>query len=52
MKVVILAGGLGACLSEQTMTRLKPLVEDRGHRSIWHIMKHYAPISSRPPFDC
>ena len=42
MKVVILAGGVGSRLSEETETRPKPMVEI-GHRPIlWHIMKHYA----------
>ncbi len=42
MKVVILAGGLGTRLSEETELRPKPMVEI-GHRPIlWHIMKHYA----------
>jgi glucose-1-phosphate cytidylyltransferase len=42
MKVVILAGGLGTRLSEETETRPKPMVEIGGHPIIWHIMKHYA----------
>lgn len=42
MKVVILAGGMGTRLSEETEIRPKPLVEI-GHRPIiWHIMKIYA----------
>src|SRR3954451_3128398 len=42
MKVVILAGGLGTRLSEETEVRPKPMVEI-GHRPVlWHIMKHYA----------
>lgn len=42
MKVVILAGGMGTRLSEETEVRPKPLVEI-GHRPIiWHIMKIYA----------
>ncbi len=42
MKVVILAGGLGTRLAEETDVRPKPMVEV-GHRPIlWHIMKHYA----------
>ena len=42
MKVVILAGGVGSRLSEETDVRPKPMVEI-GHRPIlWHIMKHYS----------
>lgn len=42
MKVVILAGGVGSRLSEETDVRPKPMVEV-GHRPIlWHIMKHYS----------
>jgi glucose-1-phosphate cytidylyltransferase len=42
MKVVILAGGFGTRLSEETDARPKPLVEVGGHPLLWHIMKHYA----------
>ncbi len=42
MKVVILGGGLGTRLSEETESRPKPMVEIGGHPIIWHIMKHYA----------
>lgn len=42
MKVVILAGGLGTRLSEETEIRPKPMVEIGGHPIMWHIMKHYA----------
>ncbi len=42
MKVVILAGGMGTRLAEETTTRPKPLVEVGGRPIIWHIMKHYA----------
>lgn len=42
MNVVILAGGVGSRLSEETDVRPKPMVEV-GHRPIlWHIMKHYS----------
>lgn len=41
MKVVILAGGLGTRLAEETDTRPKPMVEVGGHPVLWHIMKHY-----------
>jgi glucose-1-phosphate cytidylyltransferase len=42
MKVVILAGGLGTRLSEETALRPKPMVEIGGQPILWHIMKHYA----------
>ncbi len=42
MKVVILAGGLGTRLSEETEIKPKPMVEIGGRPILWHIMKHYA----------
>ena len=42
MKVVILAGGMGTRLAEETETRPKPMVEVGGYPILWHIMKHYA----------
>lgn len=42
MKVVILAGGLGTRLSEETSLRPKPMVEIGGMPIIWHIMKLYS----------
>lgn len=42
MKVVILAGGLGSRLSEETSLRPKPMVEIGGRPILWHIMKIYA----------
>jgi glucose-1-phosphate cytidylyltransferase len=41
-KVVILAGGMGTRLSEQTEVRPKPMVEIGGRPVLWHIMKGYA----------
>jgi glucose-1-phosphate cytidylyltransferase len=42
MKVVILAGGLGTRLTEETEVKPKPMVEIGGRPILWHIMKHYA----------
>ena len=42
MKAVILAGGLGTRLAEETGTRPKPMVEIGGRPIIWHIMKIYS----------
>ncbi len=42
MKVVILAGGLGTRLSEETSLRPKPMVEIGGMPILWHIMKIYS----------
>ena len=42
MKVVILAGGLGTRIAEETETRPKPMVEIGGKPILWHIMKGYS----------
>ena len=42
MKVVILAGGLGTRLSEETVVKPKPMVEIGGKPILWHIMKIYS----------
>jgi glucose-1-phosphate cytidylyltransferase len=42
MKAVILAGGLGTRISEETNTRPKPMVEVGGKPILWHIMKIYS----------
>lgn len=42
MKVVILAGGRGTRLAEETEIKPKPMVEIGGQPILWHIMKHYA----------
>lgn len=42
MKAVILAGGLGTRLSEETSLKPKPMVEIGGRPMLWHIMKTYA----------
>lgn len=41
MNIVILAGGLGSRLAEETEVKPKPLVEIGGHPILWHIMKGY-----------
>ena len=42
MKAVILAGGLGTRLSEETGSRPKPMVEIGGMPILWHILKMYS----------
>lgn len=42
MRVVLLAGGMGTRLQEETTNRPKPMVEIGGKPILWHIMKHYA----------
>ena len=42
MKVVILAGGKGSRLAEETIIRPKPMVEIGGYPMLWHIMNHYS----------
>ena len=42
MKAVLLAGGLGTRISEETSTRPKPMVEIGGKPILWHIMKTYS----------
>ena len=42
MKVVLLAGGLGTRISEESDVRPKPMIEIGGKPILWHIMKHYS----------
>lgn len=42
MKAVILAGGLGTRISEETDSKPKPMIEIGGKPILWHIMKHYS----------
>jgi glucose-1-phosphate cytidylyltransferase len=42
MKAVILAGGLGTRISEETSTRPKPMIEIGGRPILWHVMKTYS----------
>lgn len=50
MKVVILAGGAGTRLAEQTELRPKPLVEIGGYPILWHILKYFAHYGHREFF--
>jgi glucose-1-phosphate cytidylyltransferase len=42
MKVVILAGGMGTRIAEETHTRPKPMIEIGGRPILWHVMKIYS----------
>jgi len=42
MKTVLLAGGLGTRLSEETAVRPKPMVEIGGRPILWHLMNMYS----------
>jgi glucose-1-phosphate cytidylyltransferase len=42
MKAVILAGGFGTRISEETHLRPKPMIEIGGRPILWHLMKHYS----------
>ncbi|MES2324961.1 MAG: glucose-1-phosphate cytidylyltransferase [Pseudomonadota bacterium] len=42
MKAVILAGGLGSRISEESHLKPKPMIEIGGHPILWHIMKTYS----------
>ena len=42
MKAVILAGGFGLCISEETVIKPKPMIEIGGRPILWHIMKIYS----------
>lgn len=42
MKAVLLAGGLGTRISEETVARPKPMIEIGGRPILWHVMKIYA----------
>lgn len=47
MKVVLLAGGFGSRLSEETEVKPKPMVEIGGRPILWHIMKHFSHYGHR-----
>lgn len=42
MKVVILAGGFGTRISEESIYKPKPMIEIGGKPILWHIMKLYS----------
>ena len=42
MKVVILAGGFGTRISEESYLKSKPMIEIGEMPILWHIMKHYS----------
>ena len=42
MKAVILAGGLGTRIAEESSSRPKPMIEVGGKPILWHIMKMYS----------
>lgn len=42
MKTVILAGGLGTRISEESHLKPKPMIELGGQPILWHIMKYYS----------
>ncbi|GHU96446.1 hypothetical protein FACS1894208_11050 [Clostridia bacterium] len=42
MQAVILAGGLGSRISEESDSKPKPMIEIGGHPILWHIMKTYS----------
>ena len=52
MKAVILAGGLGSRISEETQVRPKPMVEIGGRPLLWHIMKIYSAHGIREFIVC
>ena len=52
MKVVILCGGLGTRLREETEFRPKPMVPVGGRPMLWHIMKYYAHFGHRDFILC
>ena len=50
MRTLILAGGLGSRLAEETEVKPKPMVEIGGRPLLWHIMQHYAHYGVREFF--
>src|SRR5450755_4095168 len=52
MKAVILAGGLGTRISEETQVRPKPMIEIGGKPILWHILKIYSQSDIREFIIC
>lgn len=52
MQVVILAGGLGTRISEESVSRPKPMIEIGGNPILWHIMKIYSHYGLRDFIIC
>ncbi|HLM66652.1 MAG TPA: sugar phosphate nucleotidyltransferase, partial [Longimicrobium sp.] len=52
MKAVILAGGLGTRIAEETSVKPKPMVEIGGMPILWHIMKIYSAHGIRDFIIC
>jgi glucose-1-phosphate cytidylyltransferase len=52
LKTVILAGGYGTRISEETQAKPKPMVEDGGQPLLWHIMKIYASFGVKDFIIC
>ena len=52
MQLVILAGGKGSRISEETVSKPKPLIEIGGLPIIWHIMKYYSCFGVREFIIC
>lgn len=52
MKVVLLAGGIGSRLSEETHVKPKPMVEIGGHPILWHIMMMFSKHGLRDFIIC
>lgn len=52
MKLVILAGGLGSRISEETHLKPKPMIEIGGMPIIWHIMKYYSQFDIKEFIIC
>jgi glucose-1-phosphate cytidylyltransferase len=52
MKAVLLAGGLGTRISEESVLRPKPMIEIGGKPILWHIMKYYSTFGVKDFIVC